>query len=204
MVSNFSIKFQIIRENESSPLDFNRVPSVFENNTLIEVSGYPPQILSNRQNIFNGNSSSPSISEMFEHMASNIVTPSSNNNTPQNDVGLIDIFSISPFRQNGEIPFDNMLQQFINQTFTEEQQNTTTATDEMMQELGSYKRLQEKDELIGMDCSVCKCKYKKNEGIRKLPCNHTFHKRCIDRWLKNGGVSCPICRKNPFDTNETV
>jgi hypothetical protein len=29
-----------------------------------------------------------------------------------------------------------------------------------------------------------------------LPCNHKFHEKCIKRWLKEGGNTCPECRAN--------
>jgi hypothetical protein len=32
-----------------------------------------------------------------------------------------------------------------------------------------------------------------NEAIRKLPCNHAFHKICVDPWLTNHQNKCPLC-----------
>ena len=45
-------------------------------------------------------------------------------------------------------------------------------------------------------CSVCLGGIK-NGNSRTLPCNHTFHSRCIDRWKQNSNT-CPMCRV-PFD-----
>ena len=53
-------------------------------------------------------------------------------------------------------------------------------------------------------CAVCILDYKPGDFQRKLPCNHRFHKACVDKWLfiKN---TCPVCKKmaiksysNPF------
>ncbi len=48
-------------------------------------------------------------------------------------------------------------------------------------------------------CSICLeplGKFRK-QGKRKLPCTHTFHKKCIDGWL-NISNSCPLCRRDVF------
>lgn len=33
-------------------------------------------------------------------------------------------------------------------------------------------------------CSVCWDKYQARDILRRLPCLHTFHRDCIDPWLK--------------------
>lgn len=50
-----------------------------------------------------------------------------------------------------------------------------------------------------IECCICCEKVKPNEYIRELNCNHTFHKKCIDKWLlhtmkERETVNCPICR----------
>ncbi|KAK3393512.1 hypothetical protein B0H63DRAFT_458386 [Podospora didyma] len=30
--------------------------------------------------------------------------------------------------------------------------------------------------------------------VRKLPCRHLFHPICIDPWLLDFSVTCPLCR----------
>ena len=52
------------------------------------------------------------------------------------------------------------------------------------------------------ECAICYEKIQKNVYIRKLICNHEFHKKCIDKWLftqfkqHNNVFTCPICRQS--------
>lgn len=50
-------------------------------------------------------------------------------------------------------------------------------------------------------CAICCLDVKKTEYLRELNCNHSFHKKCIDKWLlismkEKETISCPICRAN--------
>jgi len=47
----------------------------------------------------------------------------------------------------------------------------------------------------GQDCSVCSDGFRKGEKIRKLPCKHIFHDKCIMPWLDQNST-CPNCRFN--------
>lgn len=49
------------------------------------------------------------------------------------------------------------------------------------------------------ECSICLSSIFR--GSRTLPCNHTFHISCIDRWKRQGNYTCPVCRKE-FDLPE--
>ncbi len=49
-------------------------------------------------------------------------------------------------------------------------------------------------------CTICFEDIKSSQFIRKLPCKHKFHKRCIDNWLyismnESEEIQCPLCRK---------
>jgi len=41
-------------------------------------------------------------------------------------------------------------------------------------------------------CAVCLSDFENYDMLRRLPCNHCFHKACIDKWLKKNKV-CPLC-----------
>lgn len=41
-------------------------------------------------------------------------------------------------------------------------------------------------------CSICTDIFKELEKIRILPCQHEFHKVCVDEWLVDRSATCPI------------
>ena len=71
---------------------------------------------------------------------------------------------------------------------------------DILKQLGSYKRINIDDDLIKCksSCPICLDNYKDKEYKRTLKCGHTFHKKCIDKWIKKHN-SCPICRKCCLD-----
>lgn len=42
------------------------------------------------------------------------------------------------------------------------------------------------------ECSIC-LDILNNDTNKILTCNHIFHKKCIDTWLKRNNI-CPLCR----------
>jgi hypothetical protein len=42
-------------------------------------------------------------------------------------------------------------------------------------------------------CNVCATEVRLGEVIRKIPCSHSFHRDCIDRWLLKQRTTCPTC-----------
>ncbi|EFH43816.1 protein binding protein [Arabidopsis lyrata subsp. lyrata] len=45
------------------------------------------------------------------------------------------------------------------------------------------------------ECCICLAKYKEKEEVRKLPCSHRFHLKCVDQWLRIISC-CPLCKQN--------
>lgn len=41
-------------------------------------------------------------------------------------------------------------------------------------------------------CTICMTTYEKGESQKTLPCGHKFHTPCIDHWLTNSSVKCPL------------
>ena len=44
-----------------------------------------------------------------------------------------------------------------------------------------------------MTCPICVEYYKKGDKVYVLPCNHTFHTKCIEPWFEKNR-SCPTCK----------
>jgi E3 ubiquitin-protein ligase ATL10/75/76/77/78 len=48
-------------------------------------------------------------------------------------------------------------------------------------------------------CAICLADLQPGDRVRVLPkCNHSFHARCVDRWLV-ARSTCPTCRQPLFD-----
>lgn len=54
-------------------------------------------------------------------------------------------------------------------------------------------KIKKDDPIIDTECSICKSVFTMNEYKKILTCNHTFHKKCIGKWIKIN-ENCPICR----------
>eukprot|EP00475_Leptophrys_vorax_P003928 TRINITY_DN1229_c0_g1_i2.p1 TRINITY_DN1229_c0_g1~~TRINITY_DN1229_c0_g1_i2.p1 ORF type:complete len:438 (-),score=91.52 TRINITY_DN1229_c0_g1_i2:24-1337(-) len=42
-------------------------------------------------------------------------------------------------------------------------------------------------------CCVCMDQFMQGDELRRLPCFHSFHSECIDKWLVQNKI-CPVCR----------
>jgi len=92
----------------------------------------------------------------------------------------------------------NMIREAENRSL-EENNKVVVATEEQMESLGNYQRVTKEEVSEDNTCCICLASYKQGEGKRTLGCEHSFHKKCIDKWLMTSKTECPICRKNPFD-----
>ncbi|MBA0872580.1 hypothetical protein Goshw_016564, partial [Gossypium schwendimanii] len=54
------------------------------------------------------------------------------------------------------------------------------------------------------ECPICLSEFTAGERLRFLPkCNHGFHVRCVDEWLKSH-TSCPKCRHCLLETCQKI
>jgi hypothetical protein len=45
-------------------------------------------------------------------------------------------------------------------------------------------------------CGVCLLEFEEGDELRKLPCDHRFHKECIDSWLLECSTCCPLDKED--------
>ena len=55
-----------------------------------------------------------------------------------------------------------------------------------------------KEDDIHEKCMICLENYSCEQKTykRSLPCNHYFHKKCIDKWVLDCKPTCPLCLKD--------
>lgn len=58
-----------------------------------------------------------------------------------------------------------------------------------------HKHEGEEESEVVTACSICLCDYEDQEDLRRLPCDHYFHKECVDEWLKLKRT-CPLCKRD--------
>ena len=51
-------------------------------------------------------------------------------------------------------------------------------------------------------CSICLDEYERLDKVRILPCHHTFHSKCVGRWLSERSAVCPLCKENYYIEEE--
>jgi hypothetical protein len=62
---------------------------------------------------------------------------------------------------------------------------------------------------LQMECSICL----ETRNLKRLPCNHSFHKECLLKWFETSSsrlnqlptaekFTCPICRRNIYIEND--
>lgn len=60
--------------------------------------------------------------------------------------------------------------------------------------LGGMEEEEEKE-----PCSICLQEYEPGEKVRHLPCQHVFHRDCVDEWLLGESRLCPMCKRSVVD-----
>jgi hypothetical protein len=66
----------------------------------------------------------------------------------------------------------------------------------------TYKKLKEQIQLGDIsgggltECSICIENFEDDDEILYTKCCHTFHKECINKWITEYNIKCPICKKD--------
>jgi hypothetical protein len=107
-----------------------------------------------------------------------------NNNSIEIEVTILDSTNISNIFPN--------INQILEKYFLK---NKKIKDKDINKCLGKYKKFDKKsNEIINKDyCKICYQDFNIKEYKRNLKCNHFFHKKCIDKWIKIKNT-CPICR----------
>lgn len=124
--------------------------------------------------------------EQLDHVMENINHISSNQNNENN----------SQDSENVQMMFEIEFIMDPNGIVQEEESHPHFENCQQINDLlGKPMYIKKDDELIDTDCNICMDHFVYRQYKRTLPkCNHTFHKKCIDSWLKKNS-SCPICRQ---------
>ena len=81
---------------------------------------------------------------------------------------------------------ENLLQNESNSENNQNHQNNQNQTIEKIE-------LTFTNNLNNKNCSICLDEFNENEILFQLICNHYYHKKCINDWLRKNR-SCPLCR----------
>ena len=80
--------------------------------------------------------------------------------------------------------------------------HTTLSMNQFLKILNLNNYYKYKSNFDEKSCFICYELFHENEYIRKLKCNHVFHKKCVDKWLytqfleSKDEYTCPLCRQN--------
>ena len=105
----------------------------------------------------------------------------------QNIINLTQLRQIINIENNENIIFDIEITHLNNEEFFKN-------CKEINEKVSKAIKIKSDDILLKTSCLICMEDYKENEYKRILPkCNHIYHKKCIDKWLKKN-ATCPVCR----------
>ena len=95
-----------------------------------------------------------------------------------------------------------------NQNLSQTRSHISTVMEESLYDKPTYKKVisdkgienikfelyNEKSEKQSKVCAITREKFKDQEEVAILPCNHIFNKEAILTWLTTKSAECPICR----------
>lgn len=131
----------------------------------------------------------------------NSTAPTATNNNNNNNGNANNVnFDIEPFNFDA---FFGLPDSYFNDGLTKQEINRHTISYEYKPALPVKRKRVKTEESDAIttsaatctndNCSICLDKFNPNVQVRRLPCLHVFHIKCIDKWLKRN-KKCPICR----------
>lgn len=51
-------------------------------------------------------------------------------------------------------------------------------------------------------CIICLDEYVVGDTLRCLPCDHSFHSKCIAKWLTERSSTCPLCKIDLYESDD--
>ena len=160
----------------------------------------------------------PSLSEIFEYMYSNITVEEADEEIYENNNVLEQMYnrivrslnvsnteSMNYIIHELGIPNHNTSRTNYVMTVTDPEEDSggirestpPTINQQTINDVCKYLKVSKNNLLNSSEnpnCPICLSNYKPSEYYRTIPCDHTFHKKCIDKWLKKNN-NCPLCRK---------
>jgi len=129
---------------------------------------------------------------------------------------FLKILNISPFyKYKGEQQLQSILPSTSSSTITHQNQNGNGHRSSLEKECPaspsfekecptspSFEKECPASPSFEKECPICRDKVQGNVYLRKLKCNHEFHKKCIDKWLFTqfkqckDEYTCPLCRQS--------
>jgi len=110
------------------------------------------------------------------------------------DVEIVDILSmVQEINENALLQAQAASQQLV--------VSTNPVKRDLLKALPTYFIIKTKDlsaNKVVQPCNICLENYRCRQHCQKLPCGHTFHKVCINKWFTKYNRTCPVCRKDPF------
>jgi hypothetical protein len=160
----------------------NRISNIFSN--------FANQLLTN-----------DTINEHIDSFTGDIINPANilnifteNLNNLQNNYPNFQI-TFDPSRLNTSFQFrSNFGFPLLEYTFDITPEHTPESILEKNTEILVYQNLDDTLKSKYNTCFICLADFESDDIIRKIKCDHIFHKDCIDPWIIKESYKCPACR----------
>jgi len=56
--------------------------------------------------------------------------------------------------------------------------------------------------ILDESCTICLDEFEAGDRVRSLPCGHTFHSKCIMKWMTERSATCPLCKADYYESDD--